>query len=158
MEPPVHVSQAFAVDTDLHEAGPDTGTVDPRCPFVCPAGGELIGRFGVGVWRQELPVPGAVVSGVGEDVNARGVGQPPQEPRISPEIRRRAFDQGLAAELAELFDVRQDGAEDLVGIVPVGAHVGCANEIDQHMLVWKRRPHLLRRDGSVDGHDGRYRS
>ena len=138
----IHLRERPRVDADLHEARHDPGAVDALLALADPARRELLRCLGERVRRQVLVLVGAVVAGVREDVQARRLGEPPQQPRIAAQIGRRALDQRRAAVRLRLPEERQRPREHLVGVVARRADLRGADEIDEHVLVHQRQPEL----------------
>ena len=144
----VHLGERSRVDADLHEGRLDPGVVDAAFMLADPARRELRRRLGERVRRQVLVLVGAVVAGVREDVDARGLGQPSQQARIAAQIGRRALDQRRAAVRSCLSQERHGAREDGVGVVARRADRRGADEIDEHVLVHQRHAQLRGRNST----------
>jgi hypothetical protein len=100
-----HFGQRPGVQADLDEPGPDAGAVNSVAPLRQPSRCELIGSLHEGVCREVLSLACAVVTGVRENMQAACLRQAFQEQRIAPEVRRRAFNERLAAQLPQALSI-----------------------------------------------------
>ena len=139
-----------SVHADLHERRLDPRVVDAALVLAHPSGGELLGGLVERVRREVLVVRRAVVAGVRQDVEPRGRGQPAQQPRIAPEVGRRALDQRVTSQPPDLLQVRQHRREYGVRVVARGTDLGGADEIDEDVLVHERDAEPIRGDRAGD--------
>ena len=146
-------AEGSGIDADLDEARADVRAVDAVFPLGDPARGDLVGRLLERVGRKAFVVHGAVVAGVGEDVDSDGLGQAAQNGDIAGEESRGAVDEGVDAEGAQRLEIGADGLDDLVRVVAMGSGLGGADEVDHDVLVGEGEPERVGGDGSADGHD-----
>jgi hypothetical protein len=138
----VDLGERTRVDADLHEARPDTRALDTAPELGHEAGRELRGRLRVRVLRHRDVAGGAVVAGVGHDLQPARVGEAAQQLRVAPEVGRRALEERAAAPPRELLEVGQHRAVDGIRVVARPAGRGSPAEVDQHVLVDERRAEL----------------
>lgn len=139
----VDLDERAGVHPDLDEARPEASAVDAVLPLAQPACGQLIRTLGLGVGRQVLSLPGAVVAGVGEDLETAGLGQALEQGGIGAQLGRGALDQRLAAQFLDAFQMGQGHPEDLVGVIAVPIDLVGADEIDQDVFVGQRDAKFL---------------
>src|SRR5262249_46572852 len=106
-----------------------------------------------GVRRQILVVAGAVVAGVGDELDAARLCEPPEQAGIAADVSGRALDEGTATEWAKLLQVGQRDAANFLGYVVRRAGLRGPDEVDHHMLVDERDAESVGGDRAVYGLD-----
>ncbi len=137
-----------AVHASLDESRSHSRVLDAIAPFSQPARGDLRCRFAMRAGRQITSLSIAVIASVGQNMQAGILCELFQNPRITPNIRRRAINKPAYAALFGGKKKRLHAGNNLVDVPSIATGLLRPDEINHDMFVrqgqsqrrWRDRP------------------
>ena len=113
----VDLRERARIHSDLDDARANARAVNAFLKLASPSSRQLFRSFLARNRRHVFVVRSTIETGIGDDVQARGTGQPFEEIYVSTEKGRRAFHQRPATCGAQSLEMWQCCLEDFLGVV-----------------------------------------